>query len=158
MTKWNLVAMGQVGLTGYRQAMRDFAKMTNLDVWYAHADLDQLKAQFASQMKARQRKMVDKGIAKARTRDSMQEVAKLTHLVDGLAADHRGPAADRPVRGPAAQQTDRSCIEAPVADLVGQYRRTLETDRRYQHEQNHTRAWPARSSESAASGPAAGSC
>ena len=57
--------------------------MTNLDVWYAHADMDQLKAQFDAQMKARQRKMVDKGMAKARTRDSMQEVAKLTRLVDG---------------------------------------------------------------------------
>ena len=39
-------------VTSYRQAMRDFAAMTNLAVWYAHADLDQLKAQFDSQMKA----------------------------------------------------------------------------------------------------------
>ena len=67
----------------YRQAMRDFAKMTNLDVWYAHADMDQLRAQFDPQLQARQRKMVDKGLAKARTRDSMQEVAKLTRMVDG---------------------------------------------------------------------------
>ena len=66
-------------VASYRQAMRTFAGMTNLDVWYAHADLDELRAQFDSQMKARQRKMVDKGMAKARTRDSMQEVAKLTH-------------------------------------------------------------------------------
>ena len=70
-------------VASYRQAMRDFAGMTNLDVWYAHADLDQLRAQFNSQLEKRQRKMVDKGMAKARTRDSMQEVAKLTHLVDG---------------------------------------------------------------------------
>ena len=61
----------------------DFASMTNLDVWYAHADIDELQAQFDSQMNARQRKMVDKGMAKARTRDSMQEVAKLTRIVDG---------------------------------------------------------------------------
>ena len=27
--------------------------------------------------------MVDKGMAMARTRDSMQEVARLTHLIDG---------------------------------------------------------------------------
>ena len=58
--------------------MRDFAAMTNLDLWYAHADLDQLRAEFNSQLEKRQRKMVDKGMAKARTRDSMQEVAKLT--------------------------------------------------------------------------------
>src|SRR5208283_728631 len=60
----------------YRQAMRGFAGMTNLDVWYAHADLDQLRAEFDSQLKARQRKMVNKGMAKARTSDSMQAVAK----------------------------------------------------------------------------------
>jgi hypothetical protein len=70
-------------VAGYRQAMRGFAKMTDLDVWYAHADLDQLRAEFNSQLEKRQRTMVDKGMAKARTRDSMQEVAKLTHLVDG---------------------------------------------------------------------------
>ena len=43
-------------VTSYRQAMRGFAKMTNLDVWYAHADLDQLKAQFDSQLRPQQRK------------------------------------------------------------------------------------------------------
>ena len=67
-------------VASYRQAMRAFAKMTDLDVWYAHADLDELNAQFSTQMKTRQRKMVDKGMAKARTADSMQEVAKLTRL------------------------------------------------------------------------------
>jgi hypothetical protein len=29
------------------------------------------------------RKLIDKGLAKARTRDSMRQVAKLTHLVNG---------------------------------------------------------------------------
>ena len=87
-------------VASYRQAMRDFAKMTNLDVWYAHADLDQLKAQFGAQLKARQRKLVDKGMATARTRDSMQEVAKLRHadLRAGLRVD-AGPRA-RAVRRP----------------------------------------------------------
>ena len=75
------VVMAAVG--SYRQAMRTFAGMTNLDVWYAHADMDELRAQFDSELQARQRKMVDKGLAKARTRDSMQEVAKLTRMVDG---------------------------------------------------------------------------
>ena len=76
--------------------MRDFAKMTNLDVWYADTDLDQLKAEFESQLKKRQRKLVDKGMAKARTRDSMQELAKLTRLVDGQACC--GSARNRPAR------------------------------------------------------------
>ena len=67
----------------YRNAMRDFASMTNLEVWYAHADIAELQAQYDSQMNARQRKMVGKGTAKARTQDSMQAVAKLTRIVNG---------------------------------------------------------------------------
>ena len=70
-------------VTRYRQAMRDFAGMTNLGVWYAHVDVDQLRAELGTQLKQRQRKLIDKGVAKARTRDSMQEVAKLTQIVDG---------------------------------------------------------------------------
>src|SRR5260221_12038797 len=70
-------------VASYRGAMRGFAPMTNLEVWYTRADVEQLRAQFESQLKARQRKQVDRGVAKAWTRDSMQEVAKLTRVVDG---------------------------------------------------------------------------
>ncbi len=37
-------------VASYRQAMRNFAGMTNLDVWYAHADVDQVRADFAAQL------------------------------------------------------------------------------------------------------------
>ena len=70
-------------VASYRNAMRAFAGMSNLEVWYAHADMDQIRSQFQSRLKTRQRKAVDKGLAKARTRDSLQEVGKLTHTVDG---------------------------------------------------------------------------
>ena len=36
------------GVDQYRQAMRDFAGMSNLDVWYAHADVDELRADYRS--------------------------------------------------------------------------------------------------------------
>ena len=122
-------------VASYRQAMRDFAKMTNLDVWYAHADLDQLKAQFNSQLKTRQRKTVDKGLAKARTRDSMQEVAKLTHLVDGRPRIIADPPLIVPVADLLPRQMDQETFEAQFKDLLARYRRTLETDRRYLLEQ-----------------------
>src|ERR1035441_9963450 len=48
----------------YRQAMRNFAGMSNLDVWYAPADMDQPRAQFESKLQPRQRKVVEKGLAK----------------------------------------------------------------------------------------------
>src|SRR5579864_5505459 len=67
----------------YRQAMRNFAGMTSLEVWYAHADATELRAQFDTELRARQRKLMDKGLAKARTRDSMEQLSKLTQIVDG---------------------------------------------------------------------------
>jgi len=124
-----------VAVASYRQAMRDFAEMTNLDVWYAHADIDQLRAQFDAQLKKRQRKLVDKGMAKARTRDSMQEVAKLTHLVDGRPRIIADPPLIVPIADLLPKEQDLTAFWAQLKDLIAHYRRTLETDRRYLLEQ-----------------------
>ena len=119
----------------YRNAMRSFADMTNLEVWYATADMDLLRQQNPAQLKARQRKAVDKGLAKARTKDSMQAVDKLTHMVDGKPKI----IADPPLIVPADQlipdEIDRKRFEGLISDLVAGYRRTRETDRRYLLEQ-----------------------
>jgi uncharacterized protein (DUF2252 family) len=122
-------------VASYRQAMRDFAKMTNLEVWYAHADVDDLRAQFDAQMKARQRKMVDRGMATARTRDSMQEVAKLTRLVDGRPRIIADPPLLVPVADLLPAHTGQEAFAAQIQDLIAGYRRTLETDRRFLLEQ-----------------------
>jgi len=119
----------------YRQAMRDFAKMTNLDIWYAHADIDQLRAELDAQMKKRQRKLVDKGMAKARTRDSMQEVAKLTRMVDGRPRIISDPPLLVPVTDLLPKEQDFAAFEAQIKGLIAGYRRTLETDRRFLLEQ-----------------------
>ena len=115
----------------YRQAMREFASMTNLDVWYAHADVTELRAQFDSQLRARQRKYMDQGLAKARTRDSMQELAKLTRMVDGRPRIISNPPLLVPVDELMPAQTDRADLEAQMKGLIAKYQRTLETDRRY---------------------------
>ncbi len=119
----------------YRRAMRRFAGMTDLDVWYAHADLDDLRATFASQLKKRQRKLVDQGMAKARTRDSMQEVGKLTRLVDGKPQIISEPPLLVPVSELLPKELDLAAFWAQLEDLIAKYRRTLETDRRYLLEQ-----------------------
>jgi len=128
-------AIVAAAMASYRDAMRGFADMTNLEVWYAHADLDQLRQQAGGQLKGRQRKAIDKGLVKARTRDSMQEVGKLTHMVDGKPRI----IADPPLIVPADQlipdEIDRKRFEGLISDLVAGYRRTMETDRRYLLEQ-----------------------
>jgi len=118
-------------VASYRQAMRDFAAMTNLEVWYAHADLDRVQADFKSQMKARQRKLTDKAMAKARTRDSMQEVAKLTQVVDGELRIIADPPLLVPIVDLLPARTDQEAFLVQIKDLLASFTLTLETDRRY---------------------------
>jgi uncharacterized protein (DUF2252 family) len=115
----------------YRESMRLFAGMTDLDVWYARADMDELRAQFEDQLKARQRKAVDKGLTKARTRDSMQEVGKLTEMVNGQPKIISDPPLLVPIDELIPAETDRKSLESLITELIAKYRRTLETDRRY---------------------------
>ena len=147
--------MAAVG--SYRQAMRTFAGMTNLDVWYAHADMDELRAQFDSQLQARQRKMVDKGLAKARTRDSMQEVAKLTRMVDGRPRIISDPPLLVPIDELMPSGADNATFEAHTAawspSTSARWRPTAGTCLT----STSTATWPGRSSVSAVSGRAAGS-
>jgi uncharacterized protein (DUF2252 family) len=115
----------------YRQAMRNFAGMTNLEVWYAHADIDQLRTQFDAQLQARQRKAVDKGLTKARTRDSMEQLGKLTRIVDGRPRIISEPPLLVPIDELIPAERDRDSLEEELKALIAQYQRTLETDRRY---------------------------
>jgi uncharacterized protein (DUF2252 family) len=119
----------------YRMAMREFAAMTNMDVWYAHADITELRAQFDTQLRAKQRKYMDQGLAKAHTRDSMQELTKLCQPVGGRPRIISDPPLLVPFEELMPEDTDRAAMEAELTGLLAKYRRTLETDRRYMLEQ-----------------------
>ncbi len=122
-------------VASYRTAMRDFAGMSQLDIWYAHADIDQLRAQYKSKLDARQRKLVAKGAAKARTRDSMQELGKLTTMVDGQQRIIADPPLLVPIEDLLSDPLQRAAFESEVQSIMSKYRRTLETDRRHLIEQ-----------------------
>ncbi len=115
----------------YRTAMRGFAGMRELDVWYAHAELDEMQAQFGSMLDTRQRKVVAKGMAKARTRDSLQAFDKLCHVVDGRPRIIADPPLLVPIADLLPDQADAAGLEEQLGELIGKYQRTLETDRRY---------------------------
>ena len=112
--------------------------MTNLDVWYAHLDIERAAGgSSTSQLKARQRKTVDKGMAKARTTGQHAGAGQADHGGRRAAADHRRPAADRPGRRTCCpEQMDRAgASRRSCSDLLGKYRRTLQSDRRHLLEQ-----------------------
>jgi uncharacterized protein (DUF2252 family) len=118
-------------VASYRRAMRGFAGMSDLDVWYAHADMNEIRGQFEGRMKARQRKLMSKGLAKAVTRDSMQELGKLCQVIDGRPRIIADPPLLVPIDDLLAGQAEREFIEVELLELIGKYRRTLETDRRF---------------------------
>jgi uncharacterized protein (DUF2252 family) len=113
----------------YRTAMADFAGMKNLDVWYAHLDIESVLKDYASQFKPKLVKRAEKGLAKARTKDSMTAFSKLTHVVDG-----RPRIVDEsPLIVPidqllAGQERDEMFDE--LRQLLRVYRESLEFDRR----------------------------
>ena len=119
---------------GYRTAMRGFAQQPLLDVWYAHMDIEQTVGLFRSQIKAKRFKAGEAMLAKARTRDSMQALGKLTTVVDG----RRQIISDPPVVVPVEElfsDMQADTIYEELRSVVGKYRRTLQSDRRHLLEQ-----------------------
>ncbi len=75
----------------YRSAMRRFAAMGNLEVWYAHLDVDDTFAQLRSQLTPALAKSTEQALAKVRTRSSMSALSKLTETVEGETRIHADP-------------------------------------------------------------------
>src|SRR4051794_30603230 len=62
----------------YREAMREFAAMRNLEVWYSRLDICELEEQLRRSNDAKQARAVARGAVKAETKDSMRALSRLT--------------------------------------------------------------------------------
>jgi hypothetical protein len=110
--------------------MREFAEQPLLEVWYAHLDVEQTIREFKSQIKAKKYKETEKALAKARTRDSTQALGKLTTLVDGRPRIISDPPLIVPVEE-LYPDMEAAAMNEQVRDVLGKYRRTLQSDRRH---------------------------
>jgi uncharacterized protein (DUF2252 family) len=119
---------------GYRTAIRGFAGMKNLDVWYAHLDIESLLSELGPQLKPRMAKHTQKTLAKARTKDSMSAFSKLTAEVNGEARIVADPPLIVPIDD-LAQGMERDEMFDALHELLSDYRATLEHDRRVLLEQ-----------------------
>ncbi|HEX9065182.1 MAG TPA: DUF2252 domain-containing protein [Streptosporangiaceae bacterium] len=115
----------------YRMAMREFAGQTNLQVFYAKADIGDMQQRFAGRFTASQRAKLAKGIEKARTRDSMQALGKLCRVVDGRPQIVADPPLVIPLSSLVPADVDASGVEKLLVRAVDDYKRTLVGDRRY---------------------------
>ncbi len=113
----------------YRAAMRTFAGMKNLDVWYARLDIENALAELGSQLTPKMASRTGKALAKARTKDSMSAFSKLARVVDGEAKI----VAEPPLIVPLAdllQGDERDTTFDGLKGLLSAYGQTLSYDRR----------------------------
>jgi uncharacterized protein (DUF2252 family) len=120
--------------SAYRGAMREFAAMRHLDVWYAHAQIQEGLPQLRAVLDKQSLKQAEHAVDKARTRDSLQAFDTLTTVVDG----ERRIISDPPLIVPVEEllSADQAAtFRELVGDLLRTYRRSLLEDRRHLLEQ-----------------------
>ena len=125
------IAMVRAAAARYRIAMRTFAGQSNLDVFYASADVDEVQRRLRGRLTAQQRAQLAKGVDRARTRDSMHALDKLTRIVDGKPRIVADPPLVVPLSSLLPTDVDASGIEKLLVAAVDSYKRTLSADRRY---------------------------
>jgi uncharacterized protein (DUF2252 family) len=122
------------GLQEYREAIRAFARMRDLDVWYARLDVDVVLQQFRGKVTKREAKNVDRGLDKARHKDSLRAFSKLSREVNGTRRIVDDPPLIVPIEELAAPGVD---TEARVRGLMASYQDTLDGYRRRLAERYH---------------------
>ena len=117
----------------YRQAIRRFAGMNSLDVWYARVRVSDLQDLLRSQGSGSRSRRVEKTVAKGARKDSARAFAKLAVSTNGDAHIRPDPPLIVPVadlldRGGALrlQLSARRMLESYLGSLPGDRRRLLE--------------------------------
>ena len=118
----------------YRGAMRDFAGMGNLEVWYSQVDMESFVQEYRAQFKRAQVKRTEKNLAKARTKDSMSAFSKLAERVNGRAEIVDESPLIVPLRAMLDPAEADQWFEQ-LHELLRTYRASLQHDRRVLLEQ-----------------------
>jgi uncharacterized protein (DUF2252 family) len=111
----------------YRVAMREFAAMSNLDVWNWHLDIDSMVATFSRDADYKTRKSFRKGVAKAQGKDRLKAFSKLTHVVDGKLRIKKDPPSLVPFDD-LVPADEVAGIDDRVRAILASYRETLSPD------------------------------
>jgi uncharacterized protein (DUF2252 family) len=113
----------------YREAMRSFAAMRTIDVWYARLDVDQQVAGWSESLSRSQRRGLDEQIAKARRKDSLRALGRLTVAVDGRPHIVSDPPLVVPLEE-LLDGADEVQVRAQLRGHLQDYTQTLRHDRR----------------------------
>jgi hypothetical protein len=115
----------------YRENIREFAAMRNLEIWYSRIDIDDLMTrvrQEALGKDGKAEKRLEANVAKGRTKDSIKAFSKLTTIVDGEPRITGDPPLIVPIEDVVGERVDE--LEEFLRGVIRSYRRTLAGDRR----------------------------
>jgi uncharacterized protein (DUF2252 family) len=114
----------------YREAMRGFADMSHLDVWYERINASELVGRFGGRLGSKGRILFTEPFGKARRKTSLRAVIRLTEEVDGRPRFRSVPPLLVPFRELHDPNDPRD--EADYGhDLLTAYRASLDEDRHY---------------------------
>jgi uncharacterized protein (DUF2252 family) len=115
----------QASVASYRQRMAEFSQMGELEVWYSRVSEEEVSGMLSgARTKKKTAKKLSKTVRKARSRDSLQALSKLTRVVDG----RRMIDDDPPLLVRIPEENE---IRAQVYAILESYKRTLQEDRRH---------------------------
>jgi uncharacterized protein (DUF2252 family) len=120
----------QLELTGtYASSMRTFAEMSYLDIWYTQISMDQSNRYWTADLSKTTQKTVEQSARKAKGKDRLKALRKLTTVVDGEPRFLSDP----PLLEPASElatHIDHQQLIDTVAGALRSYRHSLQPDRR----------------------------
>jgi uncharacterized protein (DUF2252 family) len=114
-------AMARAAAQAYREAMRTFAGMSTLDVWYSRLDVSNIGRLASTLPPETALARVERSIEGARRRTNLQAMAKLTTVVDGQRQFVEDP--------PLLMRVGAEHAELLGLDAMLSYRQTLVSDR-----------------------------
>jgi uncharacterized protein (DUF2252 family) len=118
------------GVRSYREAMLSFAEMPTMSIWYARLDLQGLLDAAREAVGKRDRREIDRRVAKVRSKDSTLALSRLTEVRDGRLRIARQPPLLVPLEDVADTLGGADDLAARVLRVLRGYRRTLAADRR----------------------------
>ena len=117
-------SMATASSLAYRHAMRAFAEMDNLEVWYSRLETDQLAALQKPTKAGR------KAVKKARGKDSERAVRKLSEVVDGQRRIVHDPPLVVPFKD-FFEDAERDRVQQGIPELFMKYRDTMQGNRQH---------------------------
>ena len=120
----------QAAVREYREAMRSFAGMRNLDLWYSRLDRAELLARFEAQATALQLKTLRKTAAKALKKDNARAFERLAHTVENSPQIISDPPLIVRIEDLLPPEQAQRFEEA-MHTLLRSYRASLQGDRRH---------------------------